>query len=168
MPVFVCLQCEIPFDLAFVMTGTYILICPISHHDQAFVGNLPLDVSDEELRAHFSDCGDIVSVRVIRDPLTGVGKGIGFVRFADKGAVSTAVAMAGVPLRDRPLRVTHSTADGSSGGSGGRDGGRGRGRGGRGGSGRGAGRIAGGIKGSSTAGKKGMKDGVGKSMMRPR
>lgn len=144
------------------MTSTYVLVRPISHHVQAFVGNLPLDVSDEELRAHFSDCGDIVSVRVIRDPLTGIGKGIGFVRFADKGAVSTAVAMAGVPLRDRPLRVTHSSADASTRDSGGHDGGRGRGRGGRGGIGRGAGRNAGSLKGSSTAGKKGMKDGVGK------
>lgn len=30
---------------------------------------------------HFGDCGNIVAVRIVKDPLTGVGKGFGYVLF---------------------------------------------------------------------------------------
>ncbi|GBP77023.1 RNA-binding protein 34 [Eumeta japonica] len=40
-----------------------------------FVGNLPFAVEDETLRAKFEKCGEIVSVRIIRDKKTNVGKG---------------------------------------------------------------------------------------------
>eukprot|EP00041_Stephanoeca_diplocostata_P004753 m.49698 g.49698 ORF g.49698 m.49698 type:complete len:336 (-) comp15339_c0_seq5:170-1177(-) len=39
-----------------------------------FVGNVPYTVSDEDLRQFFADCGDIKSVRVVRDPLTSIGR----------------------------------------------------------------------------------------------
>ena len=42
-----------------------------------FVGNLPFDVTEESLRAHFDDAGldGIDNVRIVRDPRTGLGKG---------------------------------------------------------------------------------------------
>lgn len=46
-----------------------------------FVGGLPFKVEDELLWEHFSQCGEVVSVRAIRDKKTQIGKGIAYVRF---------------------------------------------------------------------------------------
>lgn len=47
-----------------------------------FVGNLPFVVSEEEVRSHFAKFGVIKNVRLVRDPKTFIGKGIGFVMFS--------------------------------------------------------------------------------------
>jgi len=39
------------------------------------------DVEEESVREHFTVCGDISDVRVIRDRTTGAGKGFGYVNF---------------------------------------------------------------------------------------
>lgn len=46
-----------------------------------FVGNLPFVASEEEVRTCFSKYGKIVNVRLVRDPKTFLGKGIGYVQF---------------------------------------------------------------------------------------
>lgn len=46
-----------------------------------FVGNVPFNISDEDLWLHFADCGKIVDVRVIRDRDTSIGKGFAYVNF---------------------------------------------------------------------------------------
>lgn len=45
---------------------------------QIFVGGLDSDISDEDLRQPFLQFGDVVSVKIP------VGKGCGFVQFADR------------------------------------------------------------------------------------
>lgn len=40
-----------------------------------FLGNLPFGIEDETLRAKFEKCGDIESVRIVRDKKTNAGKG---------------------------------------------------------------------------------------------
>jgi nucleolar protein 12 len=45
-------------------------------------------------------------VRVVRDKATNLGKGFAYVMFRDKGAVKAAVALDGLKLRGRKLRVT--------------------------------------------------------------
>jgi len=42
---------------------------------------LPADISDNAVREHFSVCGGVVAVRVVRDRRTGLGKGFGYVLF---------------------------------------------------------------------------------------
>ncbi len=44
-------------------------------------------------------------MRVVRDKATNLGKGFGYVMFRDKGAVKAAVALDGLKLRGRKLRV---------------------------------------------------------------
>jgi len=56
-----------------------------------FVGNLPFVVGEEEVREHFAVCGKILNVRLIREPKTFVGKGIGYVMFENKEAMRKAV-----------------------------------------------------------------------------
>ncbi|NXL63444.1 RBM34 protein, partial [Chordeiles acutipennis] len=55
-----------------------------SSHDNkrsVFLGNLSYDISDDAVREHFSVCGGVVAVRIVRDRNTGLGKGFGYVLF---------------------------------------------------------------------------------------
>lgn len=79
-----------------------------SQHCQrsVFVGNLPFTADEEELRQLFSECGEVESVRVIRDTKTGIGKGFGFVTFSDKTGVMFATKQnKKIELNERKLRV---------------------------------------------------------------
>jgi len=40
------------------------------------------DIEEEPIRLHFSVCGAVTNVRVIRDQTTGAGKGFGYVTFS--------------------------------------------------------------------------------------
>lgn len=100
-----------------------------------FVGNLPRDCEDEELRAHFeSVAGPVHSVRVIRDEGHVNSKGIAYVRFEDQDGFEAALALhEQTKLHNRPLRVVRATKQGETPSRGGRGGHGGRGsRGGRG------------------------------------
>ena len=58
-----------------------------AHDRSVFVGALPYDIDDEELRASFEKFGDVESVRVVREQKTGNGKGFGFVTFRERSGV---------------------------------------------------------------------------------
>ncbi|XP_073446966.1 RNA-binding protein 34 [Dendrobates tinctorius] len=70
-----------------------------------FVGNLPYDIEDEALRQHFSDCGTIEGVRIIRDKSTGIGKGFGYVFFQGTDSVLLALKLGNSELMGRKLRI---------------------------------------------------------------
>ncbi|KAK3802691.1 hypothetical protein RRG08_001954 [Elysia crispata] len=77
-------------------------------HDKkrsVFVGNLPFDVTEEDLYSHFEDCGEIKNVRLVRDRRTSLGKGIGYVQFDSKDSVSLALKLNKTKVRGRELRV---------------------------------------------------------------
>ncbi|XP_074172783.1 RNA-binding protein 34 isoform X2 [Rhinolophus sinicus] len=46
-----------------------------------FVGNLPYKIEESAVEDHFLDCGSIVAVRIVRDRVTGLGRGFGYVLF---------------------------------------------------------------------------------------
>lgn len=48
-----------------------------------YVGNLPYSFTDEQLKAKFSEFGEVTSASVIMDKATGRSKGFGFVEMAD-------------------------------------------------------------------------------------
>lgn len=56
-----------------------------------YVGNLSYRVSEDDLRDFFSEFGDIVSVKIISDRVTGQSKGFGFVEYADKTGAEKAI-----------------------------------------------------------------------------
>ncbi|XP_060099066.1 RNA-binding protein 34 [Heteronotia binoei] len=70
-----------------------------------FVGNLPYDVDDDTVRHHFSECGTVKGVRIVRDRNTGIGKGFGYVLFEDTDAVHLALKLNNSELKGRKLRV---------------------------------------------------------------
>lgn len=67
-----------------------------------FVGNLPLDVSEDELRQEFVAFGQVQSIRLMSDKHTDGGKagGYGFVEMASKPEGEAAIAS----LKDKILR----------------------------------------------------------------
>ncbi|USP77325.1 hypothetical protein yc1106_04599 [Curvularia clavata] len=107
----------------------------VDHRRCVFVGNLPF-VDDESqmpvaegekpkkkkpssdveegLWVHFSKCGTIESVRVVRDAKTRVGKGFAYVQFADENGVEAALQLnekSFPPMLPRKLRITRCKAE---------------------------------------------------------
>eukprot|EP01006_Ploeotia_vitrea_P048903 TRINITY_DN67287_c2_g1_i1.p1 TRINITY_DN67287_c2_g1~~TRINITY_DN67287_c2_g1_i1.p1 ORF type:complete len:616 (+),score=385.70 TRINITY_DN67287_c2_g1_i1:50-1849(+) len=79
-----------------------------------FLGNLPFTVTEEQIRQHFAECGSIYNVRLIRDRITNIGKGIGYLTFDDAESVRKALSFHNTkanfsndpdPKRARELRV---------------------------------------------------------------
>lgn len=78
-----------------------------------FVGNLPFDVSDEEVIEIFTKNKEykelkteLEAVRVVRDKTTRSGKGIAFVLFKSIKAARTALLLDGFEMGKRELRIT--------------------------------------------------------------
>jgi RNA recognition motif-containing protein len=91
-----------------------------------FVGNLPYNVTSEDLQRAFSEAGTVTSARVITDRETGQSRGFGFVEMGSAADGQKAINMwNGQDLNGRALTVNEARpmADGRSGGGGG---GRGR------------------------------------------
>ncbi|KPI93657.1 RNA-binding protein 34 [Papilio xuthus] len=85
-----------------------------SEHDpkcSVFIGNLPFALEDEALQQKFQQCGEIESVRIIRDKKTSAGKGFGYVNFKSKDAVELALALSEeeLTIKNRILRVKRCT-----------------------------------------------------------
>ncbi|XP_040455303.1 RNA-binding protein 34 [Falco naumanni] len=79
-----------------------------SSHDNkrsVFLGNLSYDISDDAVREHFSVCGGVVAVRIVRDRNTGLGKGFGYVLFENTDAVHLALKLNETVLMGRRIRV---------------------------------------------------------------
>mgnify|MGYP002393546628 FL=1 len=66
----------------------------------------PPDASEEDVYNLFKSAGPIRRVRLVRDSVTGVGKGIGFVLFEDRESAGTALQLDGELLGGRKIRVT--------------------------------------------------------------
>lgn len=57
-----------------------------------FVGSLPYETNDEQLKTMFAACGQVVSARVIIDRETGKSKGFGFVEMGTDEQAAAAIA----------------------------------------------------------------------------
>ena len=88
-----------------------------------FVGNLPFQTNDEELREAFGRFGAVDSAQVIMDRETGRSRGFGFVEMPNNDEAQQAIsAMNGADLGGRSLTVNEARpkAPRSGGGGGGR------------------------------------------------
>jgi len=56
-----------------------------------FVGNLSLELSDQELEEAFSKFGRVRTTKIIRDMFTQQSKGFGFVEMNDKAEANSAI-----------------------------------------------------------------------------
>ena len=74
-----------------------------------YVGNLAYKTTDDDLRALFSEHGEVTSARVVTDRVSGQSKGFGFVEMPDRDAAQKAIdAINGQDLQGRKLRVNAS------------------------------------------------------------
>jgi nucleolin len=109
-----------------------------------FVGNLDFNTMEQQLRETFAEFGNLVSVTIITDRMTGRSRGFGFVEYETAEDAQKAIdAMDGQTLDGRSINVSvaRERTGGDRGGSGGGRGGFGGGHGGGGGGGpRGGGR----------------------------
>ena len=80
-------------------------------------GNLPYEVSDEELEAVFAEYGQVVSARVITDRFSGRPRGFGFVEMGNDSEAQAAIdALNGRDLKGRPLTVNQARPREAAGG----------------------------------------------------
>jgi len=74
-----------------------------------YVGNLPYNLSDDELREAFAEFGEVSSASIIMDRDTGRSKGFGFVEMPNDGDGASAIeGLNDQPLKGRPLRVNEA------------------------------------------------------------
>jgi RNA recognition motif-containing protein len=71
-----------------------------------YVGNLPHEVTEQELREEFAAFGEIASVSIVKDKYTGQPRGFGFVEMASVSQGQAAIAgLNGKMLKDQTLNV---------------------------------------------------------------
>jgi nucleolar protein 12 len=73
--------------------------------NSVFLGNLPFNVTEDQIRDLFSSCGVIKNVRVVRDRKTSLGKGFGFVEFDTREEVQLALKFNDSEFLSRKIRV---------------------------------------------------------------
>lgn len=79
---------------------------PSSRSCSVFVGNIPYDVNEEQLKTIFSTVGPIVSLRLMYDKVTRQPKGYGFCEYKDPETAYAAMRnLNNVECGGRPLRV---------------------------------------------------------------
>jgi RNA recognition motif-containing protein len=110
-----------------------------------YVGNLPRELTEDDLRHEFEAFGKVESVAIVKDRYSGQPRGFGFVEMPTKSeAVAALAGLKGKVLQERTLDISEARPR--------PEGGRGGG-GGRGGFGGGGGRSGGGGRGGFGGGK---------------
>ena len=76
-----------------------------------FVGNLPYDATEDDIRTHFSTAGNVLNVFLPLDRETGRKRGFAFVEFSESAEAQEAIRLFNSqPFRGRPLAVNEARA----------------------------------------------------------
>jgi RNA recognition motif-containing protein len=75
---------------------------------EIFVGGLPPDADEQEVRTLFSRIGVVEQVTLIRETETGRSRGFGFVLVPDACAQAMIDGLDGLELRDHRVRVNEA------------------------------------------------------------
>jgi RNA recognition motif-containing protein len=73
-----------------------------------YVGNLPFNATEQDVRALFEHHGTVEGVKLINDRETGKPRGFGFVDMPQADAQTAIQALNGQQLGGRPLRVNEA------------------------------------------------------------
>ena len=74
-----------------------------------YVGNLPYEIDDDELKLTFDPYGQVDSARVISDRYSGRSRGFGFVEMGDDTEAQAAIdGLNGKDFKGRPLTVNQA------------------------------------------------------------
>jgi RNA recognition motif-containing protein len=92
-----------------------------------YVGNLPFNVSEENLRQAFETFGQVSSARIVKDKYSGQPRGFGFVEMPDRAEAQAAIEnLNGKDLLGQQMNVNEARPRTDRGRSGGQGGHRGR------------------------------------------
>ena len=69
--------------------------------NKLYIGNLSYQLKEDELRAVFAEVGNVVSVTIIKDRVSGQSRGFGFVEMATEDDAKNAIAT----LKGRPVNI---------------------------------------------------------------
>ena len=83
-----------------------------------YVGNLPYNISDDQLSDLFAKFGTPDSAKVITDRDSGRSKGFGFVEFSNADQAKQALSLNGTEFGGRPLTVNEARPKNDNGGGG--------------------------------------------------
>ncbi|MGB9428584.1 MAG: RNA-binding protein [Gammaproteobacteria bacterium] len=72
---------------------------------RTFIGGLPPDATEDEVRALFAQYGKVFSLELVRDVFKGTCKGFGFVEMEGHEARAAIAALNGRSLRGQMLKV---------------------------------------------------------------
>lgn len=71
-----------------------------------FVGNLNFRMEEDQLEQLFAEFGEVSSVRIMKDKITGRARGFGFVSMPNESEADAAItSLDGREIQGRPLRV---------------------------------------------------------------
>ena len=74
-----------------------------------YVGDLSYDVTEDDLKAVFSEFGEVDSLNIIKDKSSGRSKGFGFVEMPNNSEADKAIeALNGTELKGRNLKVNQA------------------------------------------------------------
>lgn len=78
-----------------------------------YVGNLPFETTDDDLKQAFGAHGEVSSVQVIVDKFTGRSRGFAFVEMSDDSGGQAAIEqLDGVDFGGRQMKVTKANREG--------------------------------------------------------
>jgi RNA recognition motif-containing protein len=70
-----------------------------------FIGNLPADANEEDLRELFSEFGTVRSFRLVTDVFSGHCKGFGFIEMEGHEARAAIAGLDGKDFNGKPMKV---------------------------------------------------------------
>ena len=74
-----------------------------------YVGNLPFSLTEDDLKAAFSEFGEVSSANIIMDKMSGQSKGFGFVEMPDDSEADQAIkALNESALNGRNIKVNQA------------------------------------------------------------
>lgn len=76
-----------------------------SESTTVFVGQLSWNVDNDWLQSEFTECGEVVSARVVTDRDSGRSRGFGYVEFTTTEAAQKALELAGKEVDGRAIKV---------------------------------------------------------------
>ena len=88
-----------------------------------YVGNLPFNATEDEVRSLFEAHGNVLSVKLISDRETGRPRGFAFVEMDSSDAAAAISALDGADMNGRSLRGNEAMDRGAGPGGGGGPGG---------------------------------------------
>jgi RNA recognition motif-containing protein len=72
-----------------------------------YVGNLPHEVTEQELRQEFESFGEVKSVNIVKDKYSGQPRGFGFIEMTSVSQGQAAIAgLNGKAMKDQMLNVS--------------------------------------------------------------